>query len=116
MTTWRFRYILPEPSEWCGGTGESATAAIQSHHVDNQYLGVEIRVPLAGGEETQSFALVETEDGEQWISRACRTEFIRRGGVRTPRGGVRDLAHVAKTLGVSLEKLQGPWDGEESYP
>jgi len=111
----KFRYKRPTLTEWFECEAESFTDAIQTHHHDNQRsYDVSITVENGdGGREVQSFAVIEDEKGEEWISRVCNTGLFRKGGVKPY--PVRDLAYVAEKLGVVIDRLQGPWEGEETY-
>lgn len=113
----KFRAIRPRLTDWIEIEGDTLEAAIQEYHSQNTYiyhgsnvLSVGINVSL----EKQWFAVFETVDGLELISRICTTGIFRKGGVK-PRGAPQTLADVARVLKVKLEDLEDKWYGEEEY-
>jgi hypothetical protein len=117
MMNQKFRVIKPLQSDWLEAKAESFAEAIQQWHYDNVSLfDISIRtVSENGGSEVQSFALFESDTGEQLISRICSMGITRQGGVKR-REPKLDILDVAKALDVNVAVLlEATWDNEEQY-
>lgn len=110
-----FRIAKPMPGTTpIEGEGATFADAIQEWHSHNLWAGVSILRPIeGGGTEQHNFAVFEGPDNEEWTSRIITRGLARKGGVksRLPK----DLQWAADKLGVSIDKLQGPWIGEQDF-
>lgn len=116
-----FRAVRPHISPYFEIEAGTLIEAIQNWHMKSQgTYDVKIEVTECGHRESQYFLLVETDLGEQYVSRVCQTGIYRRGGVKIRKirkKPAHDLTWVAIILEVPVEILtQGTWEGEEQYP
>lgn len=113
----KFKYLKPKETDWIESNCSSPIEAIQNHHYDNYECGYDVIIMVdcdsSGKKEKQGFALVKTEDGQEYISRICSSGLWRKGGVKPPH--VKGLEYVAEILGVEIDRLKGPWESEEQY-
>ena len=117
--TYRFRVVRPKPTDWIEVEDTSIEDAIQNYHykrasrswADNS---VGLMVYRADGtvKEKQWFAVFETADGEEVLSRICVNGIWRRGGL-----GQKTVADVARELDWDPAAFAGgaSWLGEEDY-
>jgi hypothetical protein len=108
IRTWNVRRVAPTTGDWAPIRAASAVDAAQTHHMRSG-RGCWLRLD---GNETEDFALFEVEGFGEVISRCFFTS--RDAVVRHP-AQARDLADVARRLGVAVRLLEGRWEGESPH-
>jgi len=106
---WKVRRVAPTSSDWATVDAASAVDAAQTYHVRSG-MGCYLKTT---DREREDFALVEVEGFGQVISRCFFTQSGRDAVGRHP-AHARDLAEVARRLGISLRLLEGQWEGESA--
>lgn len=116
---YKFKVIKPKQSNWLEQEAGSFASAIQQWHYDNVgQFDTWIREKEIDGkiQERQYFALFESDNGEQLVSRICTSGIYRKGGV-VPSGNITiTWEFIARKLGLPVEFfVDRKWDGEEQY-
>jgi hypothetical protein len=109
MRAWTVRRLAPSPGDWTTVHADTAIDAAQAYHM-HAGRGCWLAIDDV---ETEDFALIEVSGFGQVISRCF---FASRAPAHAPTPApARDLAEVARRLGVSLRLLQADWQGESGH-